>query len=50
MIVTLALCGTLLASGGLWAPEAPAVGESEFVLSLADLESDALESARMHRA
>jgi len=50
MIVTLALCGTLLASGGLWAPEPPTVGESEFVLSLAELDSDALESARMHRA
>jgi len=50
MIVTLALCGTLLASGGLWAPETPTVGETEFVLSLAELESDALESARMHRA
>jgi len=50
MIVTLALCGTLLASGGLWAPETPKVGESEFVLSMAELESDALESARMHRA
>ena len=50
MIVTLALCGTLLASGGLWAPEPPTVGESEFVLSLAELESDSLESARMHRA
>ena len=50
MIVTLALCGTLLASGGLWAPETPTVGETEFVLSLAELESDSLESARMHRA
>jgi len=50
MIVTLALCGTLLASGGLWAPETPTVGESEFVLSFSGLESDALESARMHRA
>ena len=50
MIVTLALCGTLLTSGGFWAPEAPTVGESEFVLSLADVDSDVLESARMHRA